>query len=180
MSFSAAALSVLLILGPQAPAHPDFSGRWVLVAPAATPADVPALLVVQQHMKRTDIRGNPMTPFWHLLIVEGDDSKKGIRTGTYEIGRMGGTVGGGIVGPDGPAASAPTRMTQESVTWEGDTLLIWSAEWVERQKGKRESYEQHTEAWALDEQGRLTITVSGGSRGPGTRKVIYEKEQARR
>jgi hypothetical protein len=171
MSLSASALSVLLMLGLQAPAHPDFSGRWVLVGSASALAGVPALLVVQQHLQRTDARGNPMTPFWDFLTVEAGDSRSAIRSGSYRIG-----VGGGVVG----GITFPRRMTLESVRWDRDTLIVTSEEWMERQDGTRESYEQHTEFWALDREGRLTITVSGSSGEPATRKVIYEKEQARR
>ncbi len=152
-----------ILLAAQLPAQPDFSGRWVLIAPA--PADVPAVLVVQQQVRRTDVRGNPMEPYWDLLSVEGDPAKRGIRSGIYHI-----SMGGGVV-PGIPPSSPPTPETRWSVLWQGDKLVIATEAWIERE-GKRESYERHQEVWALGEQGRLEITVTDGN---AVRTVAYQK-----
>ena len=179
MAFSISLLSILLTVASQTPAQPDFSGRWVLIASDPTPADVPTLLVVQQHVQTTGIRGNPIGPGWDLLIVEGDDSKSGIRSGNYRFG-IGGGVGGSPVTRDSSGALPPRPMTKESVTWEGGRLNIVSEEWMERQDGRRESYKQHREVWALTGQGRLVITASDSNAESRTLTVTYQKEPPRR
>ena len=178
MTLCVCALSVLLAAGGQTPEQPDFSGRWVLVAPDAAPSDLPRVLVVQQRLKRTDVRGNPMKPFWDLLTVEGDDLRNGVRSGVHYFG-VSGSVGGGVV-PGGPPGPRP--RTEESVRWDEDKLVITSGSWLEREKGTRESLEQHTEVWSLNARGQLVISVSD-RKGDGestTRNVTFRKEQAGR
>ena len=171
MTLYACALSVLLAAGGQTPEQPDFSGRWVLVAPDTAPSDVPRVLVVQQHLKRTDVRGNPIKPLWDLLTVEGDDLKSGTQSGIYYF------FGSGSVG-----GSIPRRMTAESLRWDEAKLVITSENWLEREDRTRESLEQHTEVWSLDARGQLVIFISD-RKGDGestTRNVTYRKEQAGR
>jgi hypothetical protein len=171
VTLCACALSVLLAAGGQTPKEPDFSGRWVLVAPDAAPSDVPRVLIVHQHLRRTDVRGKPMKPFWYLLTVEGDDLKSGIPSGIYYF------FGEGSVG-----GSVPRRMTADSVRWDEDKLVITSENWIERENGTRESLEQHTEVWSLNARGQLVIFGSD-KKGDGestTRNVTYRKEQAGR
>lgn len=179
MALSVCAVSILLMTAGQVPPQPDFSGRWVLLEPAS-PADVPPVLVVQQQLRQSDVWGKPLAPFWDLLLVEGDDSRGGIRSGNYHIGGVSGSVGGGPVGADW-TTDGPTRRTEESVRWDGHTLVITTQSWMEREKGTREDYEQHAEVWRIDAVGQLVITVTEkrGGRDSGSRTITYRKEQAR-
>lgn len=166
------AYALAVLLSAQTPTQPDFSGRWVLVAPEPVPADVPSVLVIQQHVKRTDMRGNPMQPFWDLLMVEGDDSKSRIRSSIYDFG-VTGSMAGGVVGRETSRPLPPTRRTQESVAWQDRTLVITSEEWMQGEGGKRESYQQHKEVWALDGQGRLVITATDNNHEARTGTFTY-------
>lgn len=47
---------------------PDFSGRWVLVATGQRPADVPRAMTVRQVLSRTNVRGEPVTPFFKEIV----------------------------------------------------------------------------------------------------------------
>jgi hypothetical protein len=158
------ALALLLTAAGQAPAQPDLSGRWVLIAPDAVPRDVPTVLTVNQHLSRTDMRGNPMQLRWDRVTVEGDELRSGIRSGTYRIGGVEGTV-----------SSTGTR-TEHSVRWDGDTLVITNEKWIQRETGERESLEQHREVWALGEQGQLVITVTDRHGESRTRTFTYRRE----
>ena len=173
MTLCACALSVLLAAGGQTPEQPDFSGRWVLVTPDAAPSDVPRVLAVQQRLRRTDVRGNPIGPFFDQLLVQGDDRRTGIRSRSYQIGITGGMVGG---------TDFPKRMGTESARWDQNTLVITSERWSEREDGTRESMEQHTEVWSLNAPGQLVISISDrkGNNESTTRTVTYRREEAGR
>jgi hypothetical protein len=61
---------LLLAIGSVAAQDPDFSGRWVLVSPAAAAPDTPHAMSVRQTMTRTNIRGEPVKPFVSALTIE--------------------------------------------------------------------------------------------------------------
>lgn len=165
MRLLACSFAALLVIAGQMPPQPDFSGRWVLVAPEAAPPDVPRILTVQQHVRRTDIHGKPIPPGFDLLIVESDDLRSGIEAGIYSFGRSGTVSGTGA------------RTTQD-VTWYDQKLVIASASWMEHESGKREQVREHTEVWSLDEHGQLTIAVSDkkDQDDARTRTVKYRKD----
>ena len=170
---------VAALVAVQIPAEPDFTGRWVLIADAP-PADVPAVLVVQQHLTQTDVRGNALKPFWDSLTVTGDDSKSGIRSGRHRFGVEGGTVSGGIFGSRTSEPWPPRRFTRESVSWQGQALVLASERWMEREAGQRESYECHRETWTMTDDGRLAITVTDTDAGSRSRTLTYRREQTSR
>jgi hypothetical protein len=131
-----------------AQSNPDFSGRWVLVNPAAA-SDIARDLVVRESFEA------PVT----VLTVERR-SKGDVRIATYKIGLAWGRTSG--ITEDG---QGPITRTRLSATWDGDRLVIetgtyWGAT---RESGP---YSEHDEIWSLDAQGRLVMIVT--DRGSGT------------
>jgi hypothetical protein len=70
---------------------PDFSGSWVLESGAQVAADIPQMLSVIQTLVRTNVRGEPMSPFYKDISVTRV-LESGRRSEIYHIGVVGGTV----------------------------------------------------------------------------------------
>jgi hypothetical protein len=73
--------------------HPDFSGRWVLVASQQSGPDIPRALSVRQSLVQTTVRGEPTKPFFKDIAVDRE-FESGTRSETYVIGVVGGVVPG--------------------------------------------------------------------------------------
>jgi hypothetical protein len=153
MSGASSVLLVLSLTIRQEPSQPDFSGRWVLAA--MTGDDVPAIaLVVAQTMTRTNVRGEPMAPFYSAVTIQRRFLTTPMTTSdtTYRIG-----VEGGVVGTVRGARDPPG--IRFGVSWRGDSLVIWSETDVERDS-VTVSFDRREEVWSIDHGGRLTITVT--------------------
>ena len=72
---------------------PDFSGSWILESGAQAAGDIPQALSVSQVLVRTNVRGEPMKPFYKDITVTRV-LESGTRSEMYQIGIMGGTVPG--------------------------------------------------------------------------------------
>ncbi|MCA1563596.1 MAG: hypothetical protein LC804_26230 [Acidobacteria bacterium] len=99
---------------------PDFSGSWVLESGAQAAGDIPQALSVSQVLVRTNVRGEPMKPFYKDITVTRV-LESGTRSETYQIGIMGGTVAGQAA--DGTATGP---RTHHRVAWMEQSLVIES------------------------------------------------------
>ena len=94
-----------------AQAEPDFSGRWLLESRSPSASDIPTTLSVRQSLVSTNVRGEPMKPFFKDITVVRE-LESGVRSDTYLIGVEGGTLPGvrenGSV--SGPRHSPSRRM----------------------------------------------------------------------
>jgi hypothetical protein len=162
---------VIVSLGARLTAQdkPDFSGSWILES-GSSGADSPQTLSVSQSLMRTNIRGEPMRPFFKDITVTRALAT-GARSDTYQIGIAGGTVSGRADGTDnGP-------RTHHRVAWEEEALVIESGshtgldpesgDWAERR-----------EVWSLDSgvRLRLAITTRSSVDAPRTVMLVYRRQ----
>ena len=169
----ASGVSVLLVgmaAYPAAQEQPDFSGRWVLVSePPAT--DTPRALSVAQTVARTNRRGDPVPPYYKDITITRD-FQNGARSETHEIGISGGSVSGI------PAPGLVGARTVFRTVWEGRDLVFESSshpvspeesvQWTERR-----------EAWVLDGEGRLVVTIATRSSTERPTRVTLLYRRAR-
>jgi hypothetical protein len=136
---------------------PDVSGHWVLESRVAASLDVPRELTVLQTITSTNLRGEPMKPFFKTITIVREFATLR-RTDTYEIGLSGGTVGGFVQG--GERHESP--RTSWSVTWFGRQLLFTSGQYsgLTKEDGP---YTEHSELWSLERRGRLVIRFADES-----------------
>jgi hypothetical protein len=140
------AVAVSLLVGGSASPHaqglPDFSGIWVLETAKERP-EVARTMTVIQTLVRTNVRGEPMTPFYRDFTVS-----RGETTESYTIGAIGGSV----------VSSVPSRRTHQRVGWMEQTLVIESGSYTGpvRESGQ---WQERRESWSLDAAGRLQLTV---------------------
>src|SRR5688500_1416856 len=113
--------SILLLLAALALVaqdKPDFSGRWILAAGQQEGPDVPRALSVRQSLVRTNVRGEPMTPYFKDISVDREFASV-TRSATYAIGVIGGFVSG-TVGAGTPA----DQRSHHAVKWDGTALVF--------------------------------------------------------
>jgi hypothetical protein len=149
---------------------PDFSGHWALESASPSAADIPRALWVAMSLVRTNVRGEPMNPFFKDITV-ARDLANGTSSETYQIGVVGGTVGGRGSGRNDFPSS------HHRVVWEKQTLVIEtgsytgptpeSGQWAERR-----------EAWSLDPDGRLRLAIMSRSSGSASSTVtlVYRRQ----
>jgi hypothetical protein len=142
----------------QVPDKPDFSGTWVLTDPAAARPDVPRTLTVTQSVRRENVRGKPMTPFFDSLTVVREFPTD-VRTDSYRIGIEGGTSS---------APGGPTCKTTFGVRWDENRLVIENGSYSRCTGGG--PYTEHTEIWQLDAAGMLILSVTDRGSDFGTRR----------
>lgn len=135
---------------------PDFSGRWVLVSGASAGDDVARALVVRQSVARTNLRGEPMRPFFKDILIEREFASA-MRSETLPIGVVGGFVSGIAKGstPTGPRA-------HHVVKWDGSALVFEHGTYTgdTRQTGK---WSERREVWSLEPDGRLRVAITSRS-----------------
>ena len=168
-------LSMLVAAIVAAQDKPDFSGRWILDTAAGAGPDVARSLTVRQPVVRTNAYGAPMPPFFKELTVERQFVTD-VRTETYQIGVVGGMVGGVLPANRGTAADVNVSETRFSVRWEDNRLVIETGRYSgpTREAGP---YTEHTEVWQLDTAGMLILSIT--DRGSGiastTKTLTYRK-----
>ena len=153
------------------PSEPDFSGRWQLVSAVPPGADPPLPMTVMQTIARTDVFGNPMTPFFKELLVIRE-SAKGPLTERHLIGVVGGSVSGVVAGR--PRTGTTQRF---SVTWEGRTLVFETSRYTGPEDRTGE-WDERREEWSFDTDGRLRVVItSRTSTSPAASSVthIYQR-----
>jgi hypothetical protein len=109
----------------------DFSGRWILKSPAAA-AGSPRVIVVDQPMTQTSVRGERRAPIFSSISIRRVSASGVITMETRDIGLMGGSIGG-------PTGAVPRR------TYTG---TMWQGTWTE-----------HREAWWIAPDGTLVIEI---------------------
>jgi hypothetical protein len=165
------ALVALASTAPAAQDKPDFSGRWILETRAPSGADVPRTLTIRQSLVRTNVRGEPIKPFFKDITLEREFAS-GTRSETLWIGVVGGIVPG--LREDGSPDGAKVHT---AVMWEDHTLAIERGShtgpnpetgvWTERR-----------EVWSLEHDGRLrvAITTRGSGNGAKTVTLVYRRQ----
>jgi len=149
---------------------PDFSGHWVLESASQSAADIPQTLSVSQSLVRTNVRGEPMKPFFKEITV-ARGLQNGTRSETHQIGVEGGLVSGRADG------TVDALRLHHRVVWEAQTLVIEngsytgptpeSGEWTERR-----------EVWSLDPGGQLRLAIATRSSVDPARTVtlVYRRQ----
>jgi hypothetical protein len=149
---------------------PDFSGEWVLESTSQTGPDIPRALSVSQSVVRTNVRGEPMKPFFKDVTV-ARRLETGTRSETYQIGVVGGTVSGRATGSThGPSNHYRVVWEEQSLVIENESyrgLTPDSGQWAARR-----------EVWSLDSPGRLRLEITtrdsvGASR---TITLVYRRK----
>jgi|SRR3954449_7918332 len=165
LTLSSCVLVLLVSSVAQIPKQPDFSGEWVRLATGAS-FDAPATLVVRQRVTRTNIRGEPMAPYFSQLVVERHYSNR-VESDSYDIGIVSGTVSG--IG----------ERTTVTVTWQGERVVNKTGKYSgpPQEPGR---YSEHEEVWSLDPDGRLLITITDRSSDsqPVTVRLTYQRRAA--
>ena len=150
---------------------PDFSGRWVLNDLSHLSTDTAAVMTVRMMVRRTNVRGEAMMPHFSEMIVERE-VETGLRIGSYQIGLVGGVVGGIDAG-----GKASPSSTEYSTTWQGDRLVIMHGTYS-GPPGERGKYSESTEEWSLESADRLVITLTTrASEAPTTTRTIAYRRQ---
>jgi hypothetical protein len=157
----------------QAPSEPDFSGDWKLVSSPPSGADAALAMSVEQPVKRADVYGKPMKPFFSELLVTRDFAN-GSKTERHYIGAIGGRVGGVV--PGGRQAGSSYR-SRHSVVWEGRTLVMENSQYTGSESGTGE-WDERREEWSFESDGRLRVVItSRSSQSPAasTVTVFYQR-----
>ena len=159
-------LIMLATVALAAQSQPDFSGRWVLAAPAQAGPGIPSALSVRQSLARTTMRGDPMKPFFRDITIE-----RRLETGPFSESRAIGVEGGTVIGsvPDGP-------KTINRVAWEGTSLVFENGSDAGQSPGAGE-WTERREVWSLDPDGRLRIAITTRSSAaePRTVTLVYRR-----
>lgn len=172
--FVTAGLLIVAAVAAVAQDRPDFSGRWVLIEPASAGADVPRAMSVQQWLVRTNVRGEPMTPYFKDITISREfDTRTG--TDTYAIGIIGG-VGPGVRA-DGSQNGPRGRY---AVKWEAETLVFESGTHTPEAFGAK-AWSERRERWQLEPDGNLRVTISTRSSdaATGTFTLLYQRKESR-
>jgi hypothetical protein len=116
-----------------------------------------------------------MPPAFPELTVERH-FESGVRAETYHIGTVGGTEAG-IVENGQPDQDVNRARSRVSVRWEGNQLSIETGRYSgpTRDSGP---YTEHAEAWRLDDQGKLVMTVVDrrSDSDVATRTLTYRRQ----
>jgi hypothetical protein len=148
----------------------DFTGRWILESPSQPSPDIPGALSVRQSLVRTNVRGEPITPFFKDITIEREVGGR-TRSETHQIGVMGGFVSGLASG-----GSADGLQRHHAVRWDANALVFESGSYT---GGSPETgvWEERREVWSLDPDGRLHVTVATRSSvdSPKTVVLVYRR-----
>src|SRR5688572_26971849 len=138
-------LILLLLAAPALVAQdkPDFSGRWVLVDSEQPGPETPRALSIRQSLVRTNVRGEPMTPYFSEISIEREFASA-TRAETHAIGILGGSVSG-IVGSGKPARP----RSHHSVKWDGNALVFENGSYA-GELPETGVWTERREVWSLD------------------------------
>jgi len=108
---------------------PDFSGSWILTS-GPSDGDVPQAVSIRQLLRRTNVRGEPMTPFFSDITITRTLAT-GTSSETFPIGVEGGSISGAVVGDRTPGTTPRTvTRTHWRVDWEDKTLVLESVSYT--------------------------------------------------
>jgi hypothetical protein len=140
---------------------PDFSGSWVL-ASGPSGADVPQALSIRQSLVRTNVRGEPITPFFGDIAITRTLAA-GTSSETFTIGVIAGSVTGGVIAgaASGVTPQVVTR-THSHVDWAEQTLVIESGSYTgpAPQTG---NWSERREVFSLSPNGQLHLEMTSSS-----------------
>jgi hypothetical protein len=164
-------VATVLLIGSLAAAAQrgvDFSGTWDLES-APTEPDTPRIIIVDQPITRTNVRGEPIPPAFVRITIRRITAGSAT-TESRHIGVVGGSVG---------ASVGPNRRTHNETLWDENSLVfsdgsytgdsLRTGEWIERR-----------EVWSLSEdRSQLTVEIAIESSGSGSRteKRVYRRRQ---
>jgi len=150
----------------------DFTGTWVLESATSQP-DTPQLVVVDQPIRSTNVRGEPIPPAYFRITIRRVTA--GVAT-TIES-RFIGVVGGSVEGSVDPARR--NRRGHNETVWDGSSLVFSdgsysgdsprTGEWTERR-----------EVWSLSGDGSVLvveISMQSSDSPPHTEKRLYRRRQ---
>jgi hypothetical protein len=160
----AIALSMLVGAFVQTQDGIDFTGRWIFDSPSPASAETPRALSVRQSLVTTNVRGEPMRPFFKDVTIERE-AQGSTRAETYQIGVVGGVVGG-----------LGTARRHYAVKWDANVLVFESGSYT-GQSPQTGAWTERREAWSLDSDGRLhvVITTRSPSDAPRTVALVYRR-----
>jgi hypothetical protein len=164
---------VLIVLaGSSLPAQdgPDFTGRWILESPSQPAPDNPRALSVRQSLVSTNVRGEPMRPFFKDITIERQ-FESSTRSETHQIGVVGGEVPG--LGSDGKT-DGPRH--HHAVRWDANALVFESGSYT-GQSPETGVWTERSEVWSLDSDGRLHVVITARSSvdAPRTVALVYRR-----
>jgi hypothetical protein len=160
-----AVVAVLMSAAGTAQEKPDFVGTWVLTDPADASKDTARELVVK--------RGADTGPATTLVVERRFERE--VQSASYEVGLVGGTVGGEVRGsPD----AKEMKWTSYSVRRYGHTLAIVSGSYSGPTHWEVREFSEREEVWSLEEDGTLGITIFQRRTGsdPGRTRATYRKK----
>jgi len=147
----------------------DFTGRWMLDSPSQPDPGIPTALSVRQSLVSTNVRGEPMQPFFKDITIERQ-FESGTRSETHQIGVVGGTVSG--LGPDGKS-SGPRGY--HAVKWDANALVFESGSYTGATP-ETGDWTERREVWTLELDGRLHVVITTRSAaGPRTVSLVYRR-----
>lgn len=163
---------------PGLPPQPDFSGRWTLVTAQPSDAGVAKALNVHQTVRPTNVRGQPMAPFFSTIEIERQFDAA-TNTETHLIGVGGGTVGGLLSARGGARTIPPPVQSHYAVTWDladSRTLVIENGTYTGDTPGSGD-WTERRETWTLQPNGELAITIatSGSTHPARTASATYRR-----
>ena len=152
---STALIALTMVVALRSQSQRDFSGTWTV--DSLSTVDAPQTMTVKQVLVRTNIRGEPIAPFYRQIVI----AREG-RTETYDIGVISGSVSGVVDG------SSSLRRTHRSVVWEEQALVIENGSYTgaARETG---DWTERRESWSFDATQRLRVQIS--TRGSGVPTV---------
>ena len=164
---------VLIVLASSSvPAQdsPDFTGRWILESPSQPAPDTPGALSVRQLLVSTNVRGEPMRPFFKDITIERE-FESGTRSETHEIGVVGGVLP--VLGADG-RTSGPNL--HHAVRWDANALVFESGSYT-GQRPETGVWTERREVWSLDSNDRLHLMITTRSSVDALRTValVYRR-----
>jgi hypothetical protein len=115
-------LAIIAVSAVAAQELPNFSGEWHL---ESSTANLPSRMTITQTLVTSNVRGEPMTPFYRDITVERELASGTVKS-TYHPGSVG---GGGIVGGGGPM-----RRSHIEVQWDGASLVITTGDYTGEQR----------------------------------------------
>ena len=155
--------------GSAAGAGLDFTGRWILESPSQPDPGIPTVLSVRQSLASTNVRGEPMQPFFKDITIERQ-FETGTRSETHEIGVIGGTVPG--LGADGMTVGP---RHHHAVSWDANDLVFASGSYTGANP-ENGDWTERREVWTLDPDGRLHVVITTRSAaGPRTVSSVYRR-----
>jgi hypothetical protein len=160
------ALALLAATVQATPDQPDFSGRWVLDAPALANPDTARRLVVFQPITRTTVFGEPMKPAFLSISIR----REGVSANSEET-RLIGVVSGITPGLSKEGLTVG-NSTREETVWRRDSLVF--ANLSSGQDGPRTGdWTERREEWSLEPDGRQRVEISAESWKSARRVDVY-------